>query len=285
VFVEIDAATKNIDPSLIEAVITDKTRAILCVHQVGLPCDLPAILDIARRHGLPVVEDAACAIGSEILIGDSWERIGRPHGDVACFSFHPRKVMSTGDGGMLTTREPDLDARFKLLRQHGMSINDRLRHAANTVVFEEHAVVGFNYRMTDIQAAVGREQLKRMPEIIARRREIAARYSDGLAGVSGVELPNEPSWARSNFQSFAIRIPDWVDQRRFMQALLDQGVSSRRGVMNAHREPPYAKGWTLPISEWAQDRHVLLPLFPAMTDDDVDHVVATVIDVVRGGGA
>src|SRR6185312_2325991 len=130
VFVDIDPQTFNIAPELIEAAITPKTRAILCVHQVGLPCDMPAIIQIGRRHQIPVVEDAACAIGSEIRIGDEWQRIGRPHGDVACFSFHPRKVMSTGDGGMLTTANPELDKTFRLLRQHGMSVPDTVRHGS-----------------------------------------------------------------------------------------------------------------------------------------------------------
>ena len=163
VFVDIDPRTYNMDPALIEAAITPRTKAIMPVHQMGLPCDLPAILAIAERHGLPVVEDAACAIGSEIRIGDRWERIGRPHGTVACFSFHPRKVITTGDGGMLTTSDPALDRKFRLLRQHGMSVPDTVRHGAKSVIFEEYPIVGFNYRMTDIQAAVGRVQLERLP--------------------------------------------------------------------------------------------------------------------------
>lgn len=285
VFVDVDAATKNIDPALIEAAITDRTKAILCVHQIGLPCDLTAVVEIGRRHTVSVVEDAACAIGSEAHIGGEWQRIGRPHGDVACFSFHPRKVMSTGDGGMLTTRDPELDARFKLLRQHGMSVNDRVRHSANQVIFEEHSVIGFNYRMTDIQAAVGRVQLGRMPDIVARRRDIAARYTAAFAGVDRIEPPHEPDWARSNYQSYTIRLPDDADQREFMQLLLDAGVSSRRGIMNAHREVPYAGSHDLPVSEWAQDRHVVLPLYPSMDDDDIEHVIDVVTRVATEGAA
>ena len=279
VFVDVDRRTKNIDPTLVEAAITDRTKAILCVHQIGLPCDLAALCEIATNHGLPLVEDAACAIGSEIRWQDEWQRIGRPHGDVACFSFHPRKVMSTGDGGMLTTNDGDLDAGFKLLRQHGMSVNDRVRHSANQVIFEEHSVIGFNYRMTDIQAAVGREQLRRMPDIIARRRQIAATYNEAFASVAGIEPPFEPDWARSNYQSYVVGLPDDVDQRRFMQALLDSGVSSRRGIMNAHRELPYAGDHLLPVSEWAQDRHIVLPLFPTMDDADIAKVIEAVATV------
>lgn len=281
VFVDIDAATKNIDPALVEAAITDRTKAILCVHQIGLPCDLSTLVEISQRHGIPLVEDAACAIGSEILWDGEWQRIGRPHGDVACFSFHPRKVMSTGDGGMLTSRDPELDAQFKLLRQHGMSVNDRVRHHANEVIFEEHSVVGFNYRMTDIQAAVGREQLRRMPDIIVRRREIAERFSAAFAAAGVAIPPHEPDWARTNYQSYLVRLPESVDQRAFMQALMDRGIASRRGIMNVHREAPYAGDHDLPVSEWAQDRHIVLPLFPAMDEADIEAVIEHVIAVGR----
>ncbi|WP_350170258.1 DegT/DnrJ/EryC1/StrS family aminotransferase [Ilumatobacter fluminis] len=276
VFVDVDRDTRNIDPSLVEAAITDRTAAILCVHQVGLPCDLAALVELSQRHGLPLVEDAACAIGSEVLWNGEWQRIGRPHGRVACFSFHPRKVMSTGDGGMLTTADPELDARFKLLRQHGMSVNDRARHTASTIIFEEHSVIGFNYRMTDIQAAVGREQLKRMPDVVARRREIAGRFTSAFSEADGLVPPVEPEWARTNYQSYIVRIPDGAEQRDVMQRLLDRGVSSRRGIMNAHREVPYAGRHALPVSEWAQDRHIVLPLFPTMTDDEIDRVIESV---------
>ena len=154
-----------------------------------------------------MIEDAACAIGSEIRWDGEWERIGRPHGDIACFSFHPRKLLSTGDGGMLTTRDADLDAQFRLLRQHGMSVPDTVRHASSEVIFEEYPVVGFNYRMTDIQAAIGREQLKRLPALVARRRELAARVSDRRCGaVPGVAPTPEPEWARTNWQSYAVRL-------------------------------------------------------------------------------
>lgn len=281
VFVDVDPRTYNIDPHLIEAAISPRTKAILAVHQMGMPCDIRAITAIAKRHGLPVIEDAACAIGSEILWDGEWQKVGRPHGDIACFSFHPRKVISTGDGGMLTTNNPEYDAQFRLLRQHGMSINDRARHGASQVVFEEHSVVGFNYRMTDIQAAVGREQLKRLPEIVAARRRLAARYVELLAGIAGLGLPYEPASARSNWQSFPVRLPNWCEQRGFMQFLLDRGIASRRGIMCAHREKPYQRpeGYELPESEIAQDRTVVLPLYPQMTDDEQDFVVAMIAEL------
>lgn len=278
VFVDIGRQGFNIDPAGIEAAITPRTRAILCVHQIGMPCDLAAIAALGRRHRLPVIEDAACAIGSEILWGGRWERIGRPHGDVACFSLHPRKIISTGDGGMLTTRHPQWDARFRLLRQHAMSIPDTVRHGADQVLFESYPSVGFNYRMTDIQAAVGREQLKRLPGIVERRRELAARYEVLLAGIDGLALPQEPPWARTNWQSYCVRLPAGCDQRTVMQAMLEDGVSTRRGIMCSHREPAYAaqpRRHALDRSEAAQDHCILLPLFCEMTAAQQRQVAAS----------
>lgn len=275
VFVDIELESYNLDPNLIEAAITPRTRAILCVHQIGMPCDLEAILAVAAAHGLPVVEDAACAIGSEINLEDRWERIGSPRGDIAAFSFHPRKIVSTGDGGMLTTRNPDYDRQFKLLRQHGMSVPDTVRHGSNQVIFETHPVLGYNYRMTDIQAAVGREQLKRVPEIVAQRRRLAARYNELLANNIGIETPAEPARARSNWQSYSVTLPAHRDQRAVMQSMLDAGVATRRGIMCAHREGGYRNGWRLPNSEFAQDRRIILPLYHQMTDDEQGLVADT----------
>lgn len=279
VFVDVISDTFNIDPALVENAISSKTKAILVVHQLGMPCELAPILAIARRRGLPVVEDAACAIGSELLWDGRWERIGRPHADVACFSFHPRKLLSTGDGGMLTTRSRDLDAAFRLLRQHGMSVPDTVRHASTGVVFEEYSVLGFNYRMTDIQAAVGREQLSRLPAIVERRRQLAARYHELLDGIPNVHRASEPPWARTNWQSYTVRLDAPLSQRDVMQRMLDEGVSTRRGVMNVHREPAYPAGsWRaagpLTRGEQAQDTVIVLPLYHQMTDDDQQRVVS-----------
>lgn len=277
VFVDIDPATHNMDPAFIEAAITPRTKAILTVHQMGMPADLERILAVADAHQLPVIEDAACAIGSEIWWGERWERIGKPHGVIACFSFHPRKVLSTGDGGMLTTNNPAYAEQFRLLRQHGMSVNDRVRHLANQVIFEEYHVVGYNYRMTDIQAAVGREQLRRLPEIIAVRRQLADQYALLLRSIPGVGIPVEPPYARTNWQSYPIYLPGGCDQRAVMQYMLDHGIATRRGIMCAHREKPYwrREGYHLPQSEYAQDRSILLPFYPQMTEDEQEYVVAT----------
>ena len=286
VFVDIQRETYNIDPSLVEAAIGPRTKAILAVHQLGMPCDLAAIAEIGKRRSIPVVEDAACAVGSEIRWNDRWERIGHPRGLVACFSFHPRKLLSTGDGGMLTTADPDLDRKFRLLRQHGMSVPDTVRHSSSTVIQEEYPVLGYNYRMTDIQAAIGREQLTRLPGIVSRRRTLAERYRERLAHVAGVSIPTEPEWARTNWQSYAVRV-DAGHRRQIMQRMLDAGISTRRGAMNAHREAAYPAGtWraagSLQESEAAQDAAIVLPLFHQLTEADQDRVVD---ELARAAGA
>jgi perosamine synthetase len=280
VFVDIEPETFNIDPTFIEAAITPKTRAILCVHQMGMPCDLSRIADIAGRHDLVVIEDGACAIASEILLDGQWEKIGRPRGDVACFSFHPRKIMSTGDGGMVTTSNADWAAKIRLLRHHGMSVPDAVRHSSPQVIFEEYPVLGYNYRLTDIQAAVGREQLRRLPAIAEARRERAARYLELLAAVPGIGLPVQPSYARSNWQSFCIHLPDHCDQRHVMQAMLDQEIATRRGIMCAHREKPYSRmrhRHSLVKSEAAQNQTIILPLYSQLTDADQERVVDALV--------
>ncbi len=297
VFVDIQPGTYNLDPAQLVGRITPSTRAILCVHQMGMPCDLAAILAIARQHDLPVIEDAACAVGSEILWEGRWDRIGKPHGDVACFSFHPRKLLTTGDGGMITTNHHAWDAKFRLWRQHSMGVPDTVRHGANQVIFEDYAELGYNYRMTDIQAAVGREQLKRLPAMLDRRREQAQRYRQLLGDIPGLGLPHESPWARSNWQSFCVRLPDCCDQREVMQRLLDAGIATRRGIMCAHREPAYTtEPWScgdgpgacgcapntcrrLQESERGQDRSILLPLFHQMTEDDQDRVATALREV------
>jgi perosamine synthetase len=283
VFVDIDPDTFNVDANAIEIAVTRRTRAILCVHQLGMPCDLERILAIGRVVGLPVIEDAACATGSEIRRDGAWEKIGRPHGDIACFSFHPRKVITTGDGGMLTTSNAGWDRLFRLWRQHGMSIPDTVRHGATTVIFEDYPVLGYNYRMTDVQAAIGRVQLGRLSAIIARRRALADRYRELLQNVPEVCPPAEPAWARSNWQSYCVRLPANVAQRPVMQAMLDAGVATRRGVTCAHLEPACAsipRRHPLTVSEQAQAECLLLPLFPQMTDQEQEHAIDALGDAI-----
>jgi dTDP-4-amino-4,6-dideoxygalactose transaminase len=275
VFVDIDPTTYNIDPQQVAEAMTRRTRAILAIHQMGMPCDLAALTDLATRQGVVLIEDAACAAGSEIRINGQWERIGKPRGQIACFSFHPRKVITTGEGGMLTTTDVELDRKFRLFRQHGMSVPDTVRHGSQQVIFEDYLMVGFNYRMTDIQAAIGRKQLERLQDLIDRRRFLAARYSELLEDIGGLGLPIEPDWARSNWQSYCVRLPDRVDQRAVMQALLNQGIATRRGIMCSHRQAPYSgdkQRHDLRRSENAQDHSILLPIYAQMTHDDLGRV-------------
>jgi dTDP-4-amino-4,6-dideoxygalactose transaminase len=288
VFIDIEPGTYNMDASLIESALTDRTKAILCVHQLGLPCDLARIVDLGRRRGIAVVEDAACASGSEILWNGRWEKIGKPHGDVACFSFHPRKVITTGDGGMITTANSELDRRVRLWRQHSMSVQDTVRHGATEVIFESYPEIGFNFRMTDVQAAIGRVQLTRLPSILEDRRSIAQAYNARLSTIDGLTLPAEPAWARTNWQSYCVQLPAHCDQQAVMQRMLDEGISTRRGVMNAHLERPYqsATGPQLPHSERAQHRGLILPLVPSMTASQVQQVcdrLAAALESKAGG--
>lgn len=287
VFVDVLLETCNIDPHRIEGAVSPHTKAILCVHQLGMPCDLAAILSMATSRGLPVIEDAACAAGSEIQWQGRWEKIGRPHGAVACFSFHPRKLLSTGDGGMLTTSRADLDARFRLLRQHGMSVPDTVRHSSTQMVAESYPVLGYNYRLTDIQAAIGREQLKRLPAMVARRRALVNRYERELSGMPGIVTPREAPWARSNWQSYAVRLLSPVSRQLVMQRMRDAGVATRRGVMSVHREgayPPHT--WRqapggLANSEQASETALVLPLYHEMTTGEQDRVLAAIEKACR----
>lgn len=260
-----------------------RIAAIMPAHQMGMPCDIERIVSIARKHDLPVVEDAACAIGSQISSdgGTSWEKVGKPHGDMACFSFHPRKVITTGDGGMITTSNRDYDAMSRLLRHQGMSISDEVRHRSGKVLFEDYPVVGFNYRMTDIQAAIGLEQLKKLPAILSGRREISQLYAEKLQDIKWLKLPEEPDFEKTNWQSYPIRLLSDrpLPRNELMQVLLDNGVATRPGVMNSHEEAPYHNDlFDLPESERARQEVLLLPIFPEMQERDVTGIS----DILRG---
>lgn len=277
VFVDIAPSTFNMDPSLVERLVTSRTKAILAVHQIGMPCDLKAIIEIGRRHGLAVLEDAAGAIGSEILWQGQWQRLGRPHADAAVFSFHPRKVITTGEGGMITTAKPEWDRLFRLWRNHGILPGTT-----------GHSTLGYNYRMTDLQAAVGREQLKRVSGFVKERRRIAERYAKLLP--QGFRPPAEPSWARSNWQGYCVRLPDGLSQEDALKGMASKGIDARPGIGCAHVEPAYAEEpWTcgsgpgrcacgatcarLTQSVLARDRCVILPLFPGMREEESAAVV------------
>lgn len=283
VFIDIDPQTYNIDSKLIEALITPRTKAIIPVDQIGLAADLDPVLEIAARHKLAVIEDAAPAIGATYK--------NRPIGSISpttCFSFHPRKSISTGEGGMITTNSEEIAARARVLRAHGASVSDLVRHNASKVLIEQYNELGYNYRMTDIQAAVGIEQLKKLDYILGKRRALAARYAELLASVPGISTPYVPSYATHTYQSYALRLdPNLVPPREeIMNKMLEMGVATRRGVMAIHEEPlyknnPNIKQVRLPVTEEATRQTLLLPIFTTMTEEEQDYVVATLIQTLK----
>lgn len=282
VFAEVHPRTYNLNPVDVENKVTNKTRAILVVHQIGMPADIDAFQKLADMYGLKLIEDAACAAGSMY----KGSRIGS-HSELVCFSFHPRKVISTGDGGMITTNREDYYDRLKRLRQHGMSVNDRMRHESDKVIFEDHVELGYNYRMTDIQAAVGIKQLEKLDWIVGERRKIAAIYNEAFKNIASIQLPLEEEGYLSNYQSYCIYIKGFcpVDRNTLMQKLLDNGIATRRGIMTAHRETAYKNlslDVILPISEDLQDKSILLPLYVPMEEKDLQLVIGTFLEIIKG---
>jgi perosamine synthetase len=274
VFADIGLKTYNIDSAHVEALITERTRAILVVHQIGLAADMDALSAVARRHDLPIIEDAACAIGSSY----NNELIGRPIGRMACFSFHPRKILTTGEGGMITTDEDELAERLRRLRQHAMSLSDVARHNARTIATETYDEVGYNYRMTDMQAAIGLVQLERLPGFLARRRALAARYTQALQSLDWLACPAVPANCEHNYQSYMIRLVDGTARVRdsIMQRLLEQNISTRRSIMAIHRESPFRSSrWeaSLPVTNRVTETGFILPLFHEMTEQAQNRVI------------
>jgi dTDP-4-amino-4,6-dideoxygalactose transaminase len=272
VFAEVDEYY-NLCLADVEKRITPKTKAILLVHQMGMPADIEGFQKLCKQHNLTLIEDAACAAGSAY----KGKKIGC-HSSLVCFSFHPRKVISTGDGGMITTDNEAYYHRLRLLRQHGMSVNDRVRHLSDKVIFEDHVEIGYNYRMTDIQAAVGIKQLEKLDWIVEERRKIARQYHEALQHIPYLRLPVEPEECFSNYQSYSIYLkPECpIERNALMQKMLDAGIATRRGIMTAHRESAYKgkyAGVELPISEDQSDRSIVLPLFVPMEQKDLDAVI------------
>jgi dTDP-4-amino-4,6-dideoxygalactose transaminase len=271
VFADIDPRTYNLDPAATQAAITPRTKAIMPVHQIGLPADMDAFLRIAAERDLALVEDAACAIGATYR--------GRPIGSLgppACFSLHPRKVITTGEGGMITTNDVELAGRLRKLRQHAMDLSDLARHNATDIVFESYPERGWNCRMTDLQGALGLRQLEVLDWILASRARVAARYNEALTRLPGLEPPFEPDYAVRTWQSYPVRVrPEaLVDRTELMRRLLADGVATRRGIMATHHELSYSDGApSLPHTDAASEEVLLLPLFPELTTDEQDYVV------------
>jgi dTDP-4-amino-4,6-dideoxygalactose transaminase len=275
VFADVDERSFNLTAATVERALTPRCKAILAVHQIGLPADLAELDALARARGLLLVEDAACAIGSSYR----GVRIGRPHSRAACFSFHPRKILTCGEGGMITTDDAELAAHLRRLRHHGMSLSDLDRHQAKgRYVQESYGEVGYNYRMTDLQAAVGVAQLGRLDEVLTRRRVLAERYDRALALVDGVEPPHVPADRVTNYQSYMVRLPGVSRARRdaIVDRMLGDGVTTRPGIMAAHRQPPYVQlRAELPATERVSDQTLILPLYHQLTEADQERVVSS----------
>lgn len=283
VFADIDLATFNVTSQTVEAAITIRTKAILVVHQFGLPADLAGIQLVARRHDLAVIEDAACAIGSQY----QGQPIGS-FGNLTCFSFHPRKVVTTGEGGMLLTNDSHQAQRARVLVNHGASVSDLAKHKAGTVealLAEEFDEVGYNYRMTNLQGALGVVQMERLEQMLTLRRTRAELYSQAFATMPGVLPPHVPDYATPNWQSYAVRISDDcpVARDKVAQHLLDVGVACRPAYMACHIQPAYRGLYpdlNLPNTEKALRSVLILPLFPQMTDCEQEYVVEEVSNVI-----
>jgi perosamine synthetase len=272
VFADIDPRTYNLDPAAAERAITPRTKAIMPVHQVGLPADMDAFLELGRRHGVEIVEDAACAIGAVYR--------GRPIGSLgplACFSLHPRKVITTGEGGMIAVQDAEIAARLRFLRQHAMDVSDLARHSANDVVIERYPERGWNHRMTDMQAALGLCQMDVLEEILDRRRHLAERYTAALEDLPTLHAPYDPPDCERTWQSYCVRVDPSspVGRTELMRRLLADGIATRRGVMAIHLEDSYAAGgpYHLPHTEAAAADALMLPLYPGLTDDEQDFVI------------
>ncbi|MFN8635097.1 MAG: DegT/DnrJ/EryC1/StrS family aminotransferase [Chloroflexota bacterium] len=271
VFVDIDAQTYNTTPELIESAIGPKTKAIVPVDQIGLAADMPGIMRVARKHGLKVVEDAAPTLGAAI----DGQKVGT-FADFTCFSFHPRKSITTGEGGLIATDDDAAAERLRGLRSHAVSTSAFARHASGTTDIEEYREVGWNYRMTDIQAAVGLVQLRRLDGILAERRRLAERYSAILGRDPRITVPYSPPDRPHTYQSYCIWPRGGAPRAEVMAQLADRGIATRRGVMASHLEPFYREmypGLSLPVTEAASAETLLLPLYVGMTEADQDEVI------------
>ena len=281
VFCEVDPRTYNADPADIEKRITKRTKAIMPVDQIGLACDIGAINEIGKRHGVDVVEDAAPTIGGTY----KGRRVGS-NAHQTVFSFHPRKVITTGEGGMILTDDDALADRSRKLRAHGMSVSDLDRHKADRPIIEEYHDLGFNYRMTDIQASIGLVQLRRLDELLRIRVAKAERYNAELAQIKGLKIPYTPPYATHTYQSYCLRLTKEckVEREELMTRLLQRGIATRRGVMASHLEKVYRDrvgNVSLPITEEAARTTMLIPLFASLSDDEQTYVIEALREELR----
>lgn len=277
VFAEVDPATLNIDPDDAARKIGPRTKAIMPIDQLGMPCEIDRIMALADRHGVKVVEDAACATASRFR--------GRPVGSIApitVFSLHARKVVTTGEGGIILTNDAELAARLRRLRHQGMSLSDFERHGASPTAFESYPEIGYNHRITDLQAAIGLCQLDRLAGMLAARRRVAERYIEALSAHPHLEPPVVPVHVTPNWQSFQARVRPGgpLGRNALMEALHAERIPTRRGVMASHLEPPYrAMNARLPATEQAAAEGMQLPIHGGMSEADADLVLAAIARV------
>ncbi|MCA0177983.1 MAG: DegT/DnrJ/EryC1/StrS family aminotransferase [Proteobacteria bacterium] len=278
--VDIDPATLNIDVAAIEAAITPATKAIIPVHYAGLAVDMPAVLAMARRRGLKVVEDAAHALPTRV----GGELVGTLGSDATVFSFYANKTMTTGEGGMLVTRDAALAQRAKVMRLHGMSRDafDRFT-ATRPSWYYEIVAPGFKYNLTDIAAALGAEQLKRLPAFLARRQQLAARYQAALADLPLILPPDAPAGGTHAWHLYVVRLAEGapMDRDTFIERLYAAGIGCSVHYVPLHLHPYWRDRYGLtpaqfPQSQRAFERMVSLPLFTAMSDAEAERVVAAV---------
>jgi dTDP-4-amino-4,6-dideoxygalactose transaminase len=275
VFADVDESTQNLTVETVESALTPATRAVIVVHQGGAPADVDAITRLCREREIDVIEDAACALGSTYN--------GRPVGAdaaLATYSFHPRKLVTTGEGGMLLCDSPEGSERARRLREHGMSVSAAERHRSGVPVLEHYLETGFNFRMTDVQAAIGLVQLGRLPAMVERRRQLARRYTEAFGDLPGVVTAADPAHGTSNFQSYWLLLPSdsRIGRNGLLEALGREGISARRGIMAAHREPAYDghPHAPLPVTERLTDHSLILPLYHTMSLEDQDRVIHVV---------
>lgn len=273
VFADIDPRTYNLDPESAERAITPQTRAILLVHQIGLPADVDAFRAIAEKRGIALIEDGACTLGGTY----KGKRVGGL-GSPTAFSFHPRKMITTGEGGMITTGDERLADKARMLRATGASISDLERHKAKGVLVQKYGDVGYNYRMTDIQAAIGLVQIKKLGAMLEQRRTQARFYDEAIARLDDLEPPYVPDYATHAYSSYLVRVRGntRVSRDELLRRMADRAVSCRAGIQPLHLEPFYAPRHghlRLPATEDRARDTLFLPIYPGMTEEQQQHVV------------
>lgn len=273
VFADVDPHTFNLDPHSASRAVGPATRAILLVHQIGQPADLTAFEELCAAKGLPLIEDAATALGARYR-----GRCIGSHGRPTCFSFHPRKVITTGEGGMLVVGSATAAERARALRATGADISDLRRHHARGMLQQSYHEVGYNYRLTDIQAAIGLVQLARLPEMLRLRREQAAYYHQLFDGWSTLQVPQVAPGAEPCWSSYCVKLLAGAASRRdeIVVRLAGEGISCRRGIPPLYREPCFA--WRnnppLPGAEEVARSTLFLPIFPGLQPSDQRRVAA-----------